>query len=287
MRPLITATELSQVLGNDRWVIIDCRFDLFKPEAGYNAYLAGHIPGSYYAHLEKDLSAPLTANSGRHPLPRAEDFTKTLCTWGIDNATQVVAYDASNGAFACRLWWLLRWLGHNNVAVLNGGMSAWTQAQLPISRDIPVTRSAAQFDLHVDNGYWVSSQFIESNLDNAKFLLIDVRAPERYAGQVEPIDPVAGHIPSAINIPFEQNVDSTGKFLSPTALKAVYSSVFHKVTPRHCAVMCGSGVTACQSIFAMELAGYQGAKLYAGSWSEWIRNPKHPTVQNAPHPPSG
>jgi thiosulfate/3-mercaptopyruvate sulfurtransferase len=275
IQPLISAIELARSLDNPQWTIIDCRFDLLNTEAGFRTYCSGHIPGAYYAHLEMDLSAPVTPSSGRHPLPQPANLSKNLQRWGVCSSSHVIVYDTHNGAFACRLWWLLKWLGHHSVSVLDGGMTAWTQANLPVTNELPNPRQT-QYCARPDDTLWVSTQFIESKLATPDFRLVDVRTSERYTGCLEPIDTVAGHIPTAINIPFEHNVDGTGKFLPSAALKQIYEPVFCHVAPRDSAVMCGSGVTACQTLFALELAGFSGAKLYAGSWSEWIRNPKRP-----------
>ncbi len=274
---LISAAELARHLDDPNWVIIDTRFDLATPDAGEQAYRAGHIRNAIYAHLDRDLSSPRTARSGRHPLPAPQDLEATLRTWGLTPTTQVIVYDADNGAFAARLWWLLRWVGHSAVAVLDGGMKAWREAGLPESQDVP-KRSASQFVVRPDDSLWLRAEDVQGKLTDARWRLLDARAPERYAGKVEPIDPVAGHVPGAVNHPFGRNLDSNTRFLSPSELARRYLASQGGANDEHTIVMCGSGVTACHLLLAMEVAGKPGAKLYAGSWSEWIRDPARPVA---------
>jgi thiosulfate/3-mercaptopyruvate sulfurtransferase len=260
--------------------IIDCRFDLGSPQAGRQLYLSGHIPGARYADLNQDLSAPVTPDSGRHPLPRPKDFAATLARLGIANGVQVVAYDAANGAFAARLWWMLRAWGHAHVAVLDGGYPAWTASggatlagQEPPMPVNPVQAPAIEA--------WpvVSSADVAQLRQDPRRLLVDARAPERYAGSIEPIDTVAGHVPGAANHPFTSNLDSDGRFLSPAELRRRWQSRLGELEPAALVAMCGSGVTACHNLLALEVAGLPGAKLYAGSWSEWIRDPHRPVAR--------
>ncbi|HEU4654769.1 MAG TPA: sulfurtransferase [Steroidobacteraceae bacterium] len=277
---LISAAELSRHIDDPNWLLIDTRFDLAKPEAGEQAYRAGHIRNAVYAHLDRDLSSPRTAQSGRHPLPAPQDFEATLRTWGLMPATQVIVYDADNGAFAARLWWLLRWVGHSAVAVLDGGLKAWREAGLPESQDVP-KRAASQYVVHRDDSLWLRAEDVQEKLADSRWRLLDARAPERYAGTVEPIDPVAGHVPGAVNHPFSRNLDSNARFLSPGELARHYLTSQGGANDEHTIVMCGSGVTACHLLLAMEVAGKPGAKLYAGSWSEWIRDPTRPVATGA------
>jgi thiosulfate/3-mercaptopyruvate sulfurtransferase len=272
---LISAVELARHLSDPDWLVIDARFDLAKPQSGEDAYRAGHIPNSVYAHLDRDLSAPRTPESGRHPLPRPEVFESTLRSWGIAPTTQVVVYDADSGAFAARLWWLLRWVGHREVAVLDGGMKAWREAGLPESQEVP-QRTQSRFEVRPDDSMWMRASEVAAKVQDSAWRLLDARAPERYAGKVEPIDPVAGHIPGAINHPFSRNLDSNAGFLSAAELQRQYTASQAGVRDEHTIVMCGSGVTACHLLLALEVAGKPGAKLYAGSWSEWIRDPTRP-----------
>jgi thiosulfate/3-mercaptopyruvate sulfurtransferase len=260
--------------------IVDCRFDLADTAAGRRAYVAGHIPGAYYAHLDQDLSGGKTAITGRHPLPEPSAFA-TLCgRWGIGGDTQVVAYDADTGAFAARLWWLLRWLGHRRVAVLNGGYRAWVDAGLPVSSVEPPARSAT-FVPRPDPERVTSTQEVAQLVNRPDWRVLDARAPERFSGAVEPIDPVAGHVPGARNYPFASNLSVDGMWLPPEQLAAQFKKSLDGVAGERSIMMCGSGVTACHNLLAMEVAGIKGAKLYAGSWSEWIRDPTRPVELGA------
>jgi thiosulfate/3-mercaptopyruvate sulfurtransferase len=274
---LITTAELAPHLDDPRWVIFDCRFTLTDPDAGRHAYAIGHIPGARYAHLNDDLSAPLTSASGRHPLPAPKELAEKLGRWGVDRTKQVVVYDASFGAIAARMWWLLHWLGHKAVAVLDGDLRRWEKESRPITRDPPdVTPTQFHPTLHED--LWVDVGHVERMVVDSAGLLMDARSEERFKGEVEPLDPVAGHIPGAVSVPFEDNLELDGTFLSREALGERYRALLGEKHPRGVVHMCGSGVTACHNLLAMEHAGLRGARLYAGSWSEWIRDPNHPIV---------
>jgi thiosulfate/3-mercaptopyruvate sulfurtransferase len=284
---LIEPAELAAPLARAAadWAVIDCRFDLTRPEWGASAYAAGHVPGAIYANLDHDLSAPITPSTGRHPLPTPQRLSETFGRWGIDGNVQVVAYDQGNGAYASRLWWLLRWMGHKNVAVLNGGFAAWQQANLPIETTVSERRHKI-FTGHANQGDVVNTAELERALQSGVFargqsVLVDARAADRFAGQNETIDPVAGHIPGALNHAFARNVDAQGRFLSATELRERWTETLGTAArgPNHVIAMCGSGVTACHNLLALEIAGLAGAKLYAGSWSEWIRDPKRPVAQ--------
>jgi thiosulfate/3-mercaptopyruvate sulfurtransferase len=276
---LISAAELSQHVDDPGWLIVDARFDLANPEAGETAYRAGHIPNAIYAHLDRDLSGPRTPLTGRHPLPDPQTFQATLRGWGLTSTMQVVVYDADSGAFAARLWWLLRWVGHASVAVLDGGLKAWRAAGLRQSQSIP-QRVASNFTVHPNDALWMSAPQVSEKLNDPAWRLLDARAPERYAGKVEPIDPVAGHVPGALNHPFSRNLDSEARLRSAAELARDYSASQAGVRDEHTIVMCGSGVTACHLLLAMEAAGKPGGKLYAGSWSEWIRDPSRPVASD-------
>jgi thiosulfate/3-mercaptopyruvate sulfurtransferase len=272
LRTLISAAELAPRVADPDWLVIDCRFELGKPDNGERAYAAGHIPHAIYAHLDRDLAAPVTAQSGRHPLPQPEKFAATLVSWGMTPTTQVVAYDADNAAYASRLWWLLRWVGHEAVAVLDGGFKAWTSAGLPTSTEVP-RRAPGSFVARPNRDMWLDSGEIAERVRRDDWRLLDARAPERFAGKVEPIDHVAGHVPGARNHPFATNLESDGRFASAHELRDRLAQSQAGVADDHTIVMCGSGVTACNLLLAMEHAGKRGARLYAGSWSEWIRDP--------------
>ena len=275
---LIGADSLQELLGAPRLAILDCRFDLMNPEAGRQAYLAAHIPGARYADLNRDLSAPIGLHTGRHPLPAAEEFADRLGELGIGNDTQVVAYDDANASFAARLWWLLRWVGHDAVAVLDGGLKAWTArggALQPGEVDV----QGKHFTPHVDANAVLSAAELERALLDPAAVLVDARAPERYAGTVEPLDPVAGHIPGAVNHPFSANLSADNRFLPAAELKRRWQELLAGREPGNLVAMCGSGVTACHNLLSLEVAGLSGAKLYAGSWSEWIREPRRPVAR--------
>ena len=267
---LIDCQTLARQLDNPDWVIVDCRFDLLQPQAGRAAYAAGHLPGAVYADLNEDLSGSVTPSSGRHPLPDPQSLAARLGEWGVGPHSQVVAYDAGNSAFAVRLWWLLRWLGHQAVAVLDGGLAAWQAAGLPTSRDAPTPRPA-RFQSRPQPDMVLGMAQVRDALHERAIILLDARAAPRYAGEVEPIDPVAGHVPGALNLPFEGNLDASGFFLAPAQLRQRFAAFAND--PARVAHMCGSGVTACHNLLAMEMAGLHNSRLYVGSWSEWVSDP--------------
>jgi thiosulfate/3-mercaptopyruvate sulfurtransferase len=282
-KTLIDVGSLRNLLGEPRLAIVDCRFDLMNPDAGRQAYLRAHIPGARYADLNRDLSAPIAAHTGRHPLPEPESFAVRLEALGIDNDTQVVAYDDANGSIAARLWWMLRWMGHGAVAVLDGGFKAWTAAggglQSGAAEPAQIPPRTRRFIPRIDADAVVGTAELERGLRDPHALLVDARAEERYAGTVEPIDPVAGHIPGAVNHPFTANLDAEGRFLPPAELKRRWRERLAGRDSQHLVAMCGSGVTACHNLLSLEVAGLGGGKLYAGSWSEWIRDPQRPTAR--------
>jgi len=278
---LVSAEDVLNHLDNPHWRIVDCRFDLKDKHLGYEKYKLGHIPNAIYADLKKDLSSPVSEQSGRHPLPEVSAIIQKLGSWGISSQTQVVVYDDAHGSFAGRLWWLLNWLGHENVAVLNGGFGYWENLNYPITTDIPQIEPTT-FTGRPDMSMIADMPVIENSLTNDKLLLIDVRDPERYAGHVEPIDKIAGHVPGAINVPWKTNIDENGLYYSKAQLKDHYSQLLVDMGAKDLVFMCGSGVTACHSLLAMKYIGISGAKLYPGSWSEWIQNPSHP-VETGSH----
>jgi len=282
---LISAAMLRDLVGKPEIAIIDCRFDLMNPDGGRRAYLEGHIPGARYADLNKDLSAPITATSGRHPLPTPSDFAGTLVRLGVGRATQVVAYDDSGGAFAARLWWMLRWVGHPAAAVLDGGIKAWVSEGGTLlsgeENPLPAAKVGPHVFAQADAAAVIGTADLEQRLADPAFLLIDARAGERFAGTVEPIDTVGGHIKGAVNHPFSANLGTDGRFLPAQVLRQAWERRLAGRSPTQVAAMCGSGVTACHNLLSLEVAGLRGAKLYAGSWSEWIRDPRRPIAQGA------
>ncbi len=276
---LISTGQLLKQLNDRDWAIIDCRFNLADTEAGFKAYRSGHLPNAFYAHLDMDLSGRTADYTGRHPLPNVTAFVQKLGAWGITHQTQVVVYDDASGAFAARLWWLLRYLGHDKVAVLDGGIKAWHKLGLPVTTALPHGQPAV-YRPYINEDLVLTAMDVQNGLARKNLCLIDARAPERFRGEQEPIDPVAGHIPGAVNRPFQFNLDSNGLFLPPGKLQEQFITLIQEQKPEQVAHMCGSGVTACHNLLAMESAGLTGSKLYAGSWSEWIRNPNRPV---APH----
>ena len=273
--PLIDAQSLASELGRGGCIVVDCRFTLTNPPAGRAAYERGHIPGARYAHLDDDLARHPRAGEGRHPLPDPERFAATLGGWGIGRDDAVVAYDEGSGAIAARLWWLLGWLGHPRRAVLDGGFAAWQEAGLPVEQAQPSVR-ARRYEAGTPK---LDSAVATSEVAAAQAagdLLVDARAAPRYRGEQEPIDPKAGHVPGARNRPFSANVTPAGRFRPPAELRAELTELLGGRSPERLIAMCGSGVTAAHLLLAMDVAGLAGGRLYAGSWSEWIRDPARP-----------
>jgi len=277
---LVDCPTLAAHLEDPRWVVVDCRFELADPDAGRRAYEAGHVPGARYGDLERHLSGPATALSGRHPLPDPHDLAARLGDWGIAADSQVVAYDDAGGAFAARLWWLLHWLGHEAAAVLDGGLTAWLAQGRAVTTNPPRIR-ARTFAAGTEGASWVDSDGLLAALGEGGCRLIDARAPERYRGEHEPIDPVAGHVPGALNIPYARHLDPGQRFLPSRTLAELFRAHLGGRRDQPLVAMCGSGVTACHSLLALALAGYRNARLYPGSWSEWIRDPHRPVIQGA------
>lgn len=274
---LISAPELAAHLDDPNWVVVDCRHDLMNLAAGRDGYAIGHIRNARFADMETELSGAKRGADGqfrgRHPLPERAALIETLRAWGIGDGTQVVAYDAHGGMFAARLWWLLRWLGHPAVAVLDGGLAAWQAAGLPMSTERPAPARGGITDKPslVET---VSAADVLANIDSGERTVVDARAPDRFRGENETIDPVGGHIPGAKNRFFKDNLDTEGSFKSAAQLQADFAPLF--VDPKAAIMQCGSGVTACHNLLALEVAGLPGAALYPGSWSEWCANPANP-----------
>ena len=277
---LISAQNLASHLNDPHWVVIDCRHDLADPEAGRAAYAAGHIPGAVFAHLDRDFAGPTTGPDGRfrgrHPLPERTAFIATLRELGIHDDSQVIAYDAHGGAFAARLWWMLRWIGHEAVALLDGGLPAWLANGNVLSTDSVKPRNGT-IHLRPTLTAQVDVDRVVANLTTRQHTIIDARAPDRFRGENETIDALGGHIPDAKNRFFKENLLPDGRFKPAATLRAELSEM---VTAPQLAIMqCGSGVTACHNLLAMEIAGLHGAALYAGSWSEWSSDPTRPIAR--------
>lgn len=271
---LIEPAELAArcAVPETRTVVFDCRHDLLRPDWGRQEFAAAHIPGAVFADLDHDLSSPVTPQSGRHPLPDPAVLAAFLGAAGVDADTDVVAYDQDKSPFAARLWWLLRWLGHERVCVLNGGLAGWRAAGLPLQSAV-APRIARPFIARPTRVQAVTTADVQRELEGGRLLLLDARPADRFAGQNETIDPVAGHVPGARNQPFALNLDSRGRLHSSAVLTALWRGALGDTSPTQVVAMCGSGVTACHNLLAMELAGLPGARLYAGSFSEWIRDP--------------
>lgn len=272
--PIVSCAELA---ASSDWRIFDCRHDLAKPDEGKKRYDEGHIPGALHAHLDKDLAGEKTGSNGRHPLPEAEEFIAWLGQCGIRAEDRIIAYDDMGGTFAARLWWMLRWVGHESVAVLDGGYKAWQKAGHPVTQEqpqvAPTTYAASVNDkLHVD------VRQLEANLDNQQYQIIDARSPERYAGKEEPIDPVAGHIPGAANRPNILNLNEQWAFKSAEQLREEFQALLGNTAAENIIHQCGSGITACHNLLSMEIAGLTGSRLYPGSWSEWCSDAKRPVA---------
>ncbi|MEC9342156.1 MAG: sulfurtransferase [Pseudomonadota bacterium] len=267
--PLIGVEALRDRLPGGDLLTVDCRYNLADPHAGLQSYRSGHIPGALYAHLGADLSGPGTPEQGRHPLPERQCLAGRFGRWGIGTDTQVVAYDDAGGLFAARLWWLLRWLGHANVQVLDGGRQAWQAAGGPVTGEVPEP-IAARFEIRPPLVTDVPVEIVEQASQGGAGLLIDARAPERYAGITEPIDPVAGHIPGALNRAATDNLTSEGRFKPADQLRQEWRQLSGGADAAQSIHYCGSGVTACHNLLALAVAGLSGGRLYAPSWSGWI-----------------
>lgn len=276
---LISPEHLSKRLQQPNLRILDCRFALDDPEYGQSSYAEAHIPGARYADLERDLSGEVVPGvTGRHPLPRPQDLLEKLRKRGLNNDSDIVLYDDGPGAFAARAWWLLAWLGkRDGVYLLDGGFKAWREAGLPLDMSAPPD-IAGSFSGHPDNCLIMEATQLSSRLETPDLTLIDARALPRFLGEVEPIDPVAGHIPGASCAPFTENLDATGRFLQPNELHSRFDQLLAGRAPETLVAYCGSGVTACHNLFALCLAGYPLAKLYPGSWSEWITDSQRPVA---------
>lgn len=274
---LVSTEDLDRHLDDPDWIVFDCRFTLTDSEAGRRAYEKAHIPGARYVHLDDDLSGPIIpGQTGRHPLPDPQVLADKLFHWGVGVNKQVVVYDDSFGAMAVRMWWLLRWLGHPAVALLDGGFPKWTREMRMVSSDLPEIHKGNCVCLP-ERSQWVTAEEVQQTL-GGDTLLIDARPERRFTGEYEPLDPVAGHIPGSINWSFEENLDIDGTYLPPEALRENYQALL-KGRPAHQVIhTCGSGVTACHNLLAMEIAGLPGSRLYVGSWSDWITDPARPVA---------
>lgn len=277
---LISAADLAMHNTDPNWVIVDCRHDLSNPQAGQDAYAAGHIPQALFAHLDRDLSdkspGPNGAFRGRHPLPTQEAFIETLRNWGINEESQAIAYDAHGGMFAARLWWMLRWVGHEAVAVLDGGLPSWTAQGHALASEVP-RKPRGTIAPHPALANTVDAAVILAGLTQGAHTVVDARAPDRFRGENETLDPVGGHIPGAKNRFFKDNLLPNGQFKPADGLRSEFAGLI--ANPQSAIMQCGSGVTACHNLLALEIAGLPGAALYPGSWSEWCSDPSRPIAK--------
>jgi thiosulfate/3-mercaptopyruvate sulfurtransferase len=275
---LITPRELAEHLGDPSWVVFDVRHDLADVQKGRRAYAQGHIPGAYFLHLDEDLSGPKDGIHGRHPLPDMHELARKLAAHGVTHKTQVVAYDDAGGSFAVRLWWMLRWLGHERAAVLDGGLPLWVKEGRPLEQEAPCARKG-DFEPRPDARAFVDAAFVARTRGDPGMKLVDARAPDRYAGRVEPIDPVGGHVPGAINRFWQKNLQADGRFKAAQELRDEFGQLVGDSDAAQVVHMCGSGVTACHNLFAMTLAGLPAGRLYPGSWSEWCADRSRPVAR--------
>ena len=277
---LISADELRSLMAQPAPpIVLDISFDLADTAAGERSYAEAHLPGSHYLHLDRDLSAPKTGRNGRHPLPSRETFAETAGRLGITPQAQVVVLDGQGGMYAVRAWWMLKWLGHEAVAVLDGGLQAWQAAGGPVTREVPAVTPAPAYPLQASLVRSIDADALQQGLQESRLCLIDARAPERYRGEVEPLDPVAGHIPGALNRCFKDNLDADGRFRSAARLRADFEALLAGRDASEVVHQCGSGVTSCHNLLAMEVAGLKGSSLYPGSWSEWCADPGRPVAR--------
>lgn len=277
---LISVESLRPLLASGDIALFDCRFDLADPQAGGAAWRVGHIPGARYLHLDHDLAGPTTGRNGRHPLPDPEAFAATLRAAGVKAGQQVVAYDDAGGPYAARLWWLLGWLGHREVAVLDGGLQAWTASGGVLETGTAPAATPGDFAAaKPDPAATVDAAAVRANIDDPALLVVDARTPERFRGDPNPMDPVSGHIPGATNRFFKDNLSPDGRFKASETLAAEWGTVLGDQPPRATVLQCGSGVTACHNALALAVAGLPGARLYPGSWSEWITDPERPVAR--------
>ena len=274
---MISAQELKTIIDHDNVRVFDCRFSLKDPQGGINSFRAGHIPNSQHADMDTQLSAAMTATSGRHPLPEAEVFLQQIKDWGINNDTQVIAYDDMSGAFAARLWWMMRWFGHDKVAVLDGGLEKWTDQGYALT-DQDISLSAGQFNGQANMEWCVDIDTVARELAAQTITLIDARSADRYSAKDQTTDPVPGHIPGASNLPFAGNLNADGTMAPPQVIRARFEQTIKDQPFNNVINMCGSGVTACHNLLAQAVAGLPPMKLFVGSWSQWIRDKSRPVA---------
>ena len=276
-KTIISAQELNKNLNNTSFIIFDCRCDITDKSYGVQAYNEGHIENSIFVDVDTDLASEKQQGTGRHPLPKVETFCDKLSHWGMDNNKQVIIYDDAGGAFAGRMWWMLRWLGHEDVAVLDGGLNSWVKNGNKLITS-PTLFKKSYFEPTINNEMIATLRDVENAQHVLNTILLDARSKERYEGISDPVDPIAGHVPGAISHPLGTNLDRTGKFKDKEELKHNFDKISHDLKEKEIISMSGSGITACHNILALEIAGIKNAKLYVGSWSEWITDPNRTVV---------
>lgn len=271
---LISPQIVNEHLEDSNWCFFDCRYVLTEPDKKQAEFAVSHLPGALYAHMNRDLAAPpIPGKTGRHPLPEKQELIKLFSTWGIDHAVQVVIYDDAGGAYAVRLWWMLRWLGHDAVAVMDGGWPRWVKEGRPVSADLIIPK-AVEFKANQREHWLVTAEDVRNYFDNPEVRVLDARSRDRYRGENETLDPVAGHIPGAVSAPFVENLDPDGNLKSKSELRKMYLELLDGSPAEKAISYCGSGITACHNILAMYYAGLGNSRLYSGSWSDWITNPE-------------
>ena len=271
---LISPQIVNEHLEDSNWRFFDCRYVLTEPDKKQAEFAVSHLPGALYAHMNRDLAAPpIPGKTGRHPLPEKQELIKLFSTWGIDHAVQVVIYDDAGGAYAVRLWWMLRWLGHDAVAVMDGGWPRWIKEGRPVSADLIIPK-AVEFKANQREHWLVTAEDVRNYFDNPEVRVLDARSRDRYRGENETLDPVAGHIPGAVSAPFVENFDPDGNLKSKSELRKMYLELLDGSPAEKAISYCGSGITACHNILAMYYAGLGNSRLYSGSWSDWITNPE-------------
>lgn len=276
---LVSCAQLASHLDDPNWRVFDCRHQLSDVAFGARAYAAGHLPGAFFVHLDRDLSSPMNGTNGRHPWPDAQRLADLLGAVGVSKATQVVVYDDAGGMVAARLWYLLRWLGHENVALLDGGFGEWVKQGRPLSTELPTSAPARLAETIAPRDWLLGVDAVLANLERGELVLVDARAPDRFHGENETIDPVGGHIPGARNRFFRDNLDADGLFRAAAELRSEFVELLAGFEPEQAVMYCGSGASACVNLLAMEVAGLTGARLYAGSWSEWCSDPQRPVAR--------
>jgi len=276
---LFTTQDLASHLNDPAWVVFDCRHDLVDKMKGETLYREGHIPGAHFVRVEVDLSGEKTGTNGRHPLPAPETFLAFLARHGVTPASTIVAYDDAGGLYAARLWWMARWVGLQTVGLLDGGLTRWIAETRHLSTDVPTPTGVSLTTARLDTEGTRDAAYLLSHLGDKQTLIVDARAPERYRGDIEPIDKVAGHIPGSVNRFYKGNLNANSTFRQPDELKRDFETLLNGALPESVVHQCGSGITACANLFAMEYAGLKGSKLYVGSWSEWIADPSRPVTK--------